>query len=111
MNEIRARVARIFESHLPVDEKNELYPQFIKDRQEGIEKLVATIDGFVISPIKILYIEDGSSYTWLLQVINLLRWFCARFNGPEKESSDSYQEVYDEFLKIRAECWKIINQN
>ena len=110
MDEIRARVARIFESHLPVDARNELYPQFIKNDREGIEKLVATIDGFVLSRLKLLHIESGAENDWVFKVINLLRWFCARFNGPEKESAEGYQPVYDEFLKVRDQCWEIIHQ-
>lgn len=106
MDEIRARVVRIFEAHLPTDENNELHPNFVTDDRAAIDQLLETIDGFVIGRLKNWYIEEGTNHPWIIEVVRLLRGFCTQFRA----SSNSYQTVYEQFLKVREQSWKIIHQ-
>lgn len=106
MNEIRARVARIFEVHLPNEDTSDLHSNFVTDDQAGLERLLETIDGFVISRLKNLYIDEGTEHPWIIKVLRLLRGFCVQFRA----SSVSYQTVYEQFLKVREQCWETIHQ-
>ena len=106
MDEVRSRVARMFEAHLSVDEKSEFNPNFVTVDREGIGLLIDTINGYLLGRLKNWYIDDGTEHPWIIKVISLLRAFVVQFTA----SSTSYQTVYDEFLKVRDQCWEIINQ-
>ena len=106
MEEIKRKVARIFEVHLPDEDTSELNSNFVTDDRAGIDRLLEIIDGFVLGRLKNWYVDEGTEHPWIIKVIRLLRGFCTQW----KASSTSYQTVYDEFLKVRAECWKIIHE-
>lgn len=106
MSEIKSKVARIFEVHLPTEENNELHPNHVTDDRAGIGRLLDIIDGYVVGRLKNWYVDDGTEEPWIIKVIRLLWGFCSQW----KASSNSYESVYAKFLEVRAECWKIIHQ-
>lgn len=62
MHEIRNRVARIFEAHLPVDDTSEFNSNFVTDDRVGIDLLIGTIEGYLLGRLKNWYVDDGTEH-------------------------------------------------
>lgn len=62
MDEVRCRVARMFEAHLPVDETSQLNPKFVTDEAAAIGLLIETIDEYVVGRLKSWYITEGTEH-------------------------------------------------